>query len=135
MGGGEPEAKATKPEPTPFLVAISHPVIQFITARVEKGAERDEHGEVVSLRPSSFWPFGVAGASLFGLGLMGGYVFMSGDVKDDQPADFRKLKISEAELARNRGLAVRTASLRSASPVALLVVLIAPSSVHALCVC
>ena len=101
----------TKVEKRPFLLVITGPILRFLAA--QKGIE-DDDGNIKPAKPIAYWPFGVAGASLFGLGLMGGYAFMSGDVKEERKERerFKGMNVQDRELALNRKLAFRTALAR-----------------------
>jgi hypothetical protein len=98
-------------EKRPFLLIITGPILRFLSA--QKYVQDDN----APIKPIPYWPFGIAGASLFGLGLMGGYAFMSGDVKEEtiERERLRGMNVAEKEMAQNRKLAFRTALGRSES--------------------
>ena len=102
-------------EQKPFLIVLTGPILRFLAS--QKSTQTDEHGNLKPAKPIAYWPFGVAGASLFGLGLMGGYVFMSGDVKEEtlERERFKGMNLQERDLALNRKLAFRTALARCRS--------------------
>eukprot|EP00286_Rhodomonas_abbreviata_P022512 CAMPEP_0181301748 /NCGR_PEP_ID=MMETSP1101-20121128/7596_1 /TAXON_ID=46948 /ORGANISM="Rhodomonas abbreviata, Strain Caron Lab Isolate" /LENGTH=265 /DNA_ID=CAMNT_0023407087 /DNA_START=32 /DNA_END=829 /DNA_ORIENTATION=+ len=76
------EAVPTQAEQKPFLLVLTGPVLNFLAAQEQKRAIQ---GEVVEEKKIVFWPFAVAGISLFGLGVAGGHAFMSGSVKEQAP--------------------------------------------------
>ena len=102
----------SKKEQKPFLIVLTGPILRFLSS--QKSIQPDEDGNLKPAKPIAYWPFGVAGASLFGLGLMGGYVFMSGDVKEEtlEKERFKGMSLQERDLAMNRKLAFRTALAR-----------------------
>ena len=89
-------------------------MVRRASIRLKQNFDQDEDGNIKSPIPLNYWPFGIAGASLFGLGLVGGYAFMSGDVKEEgvERERLKGMNISEKELAVNRKLAFRTALAR-----------------------
>jgi hypothetical protein len=101
----------TKPQSKPFLLVITGPILRYLS---DKKIVHDEEGNLIPAKPMAYWPFGVAGASLFGLGLMGGYAFMSGDVKEEsiERERFKGMNVQERDLALNRKHAFRTALAR-----------------------
>ena len=103
--------ETVKPQSKPFLLVITGPILRFLA---NKKLAQDEDGNMVPAKPMAYWPFGIAGASLFSLGLMGGYAFMSGDVKEESIGRerFKGMNVQERDLALNRKLAFRTALAR-----------------------
>lgn len=87
-------------------------MVRRASVRLKQNFDQDEDGHIKPPMPLNYWPFGVAGASLFGLGVVGGYAFMSGDVKEEGLERFKGMNLSEKELAVNRKLAFRTALSR-----------------------
>ncbi len=98
-------------EQKPFLIVLTGPILRFLAS--QNSIQTDDDGNLKT-KPIVYWPFGVAGASLFGLGLMGGYVFMSGDVKEEtlEKERFKGMNLQERDMAMNRKLAFRTALAR-----------------------